>query len=353
MVDGVRELSRDEEVTSPRVQDSFGAIHYLLDPLIPDWVFRWDCQITRAVQAPLRLSQNNKGWLLLHWLCLAVSFITNEVFSIELTVSMILFSALIGKPQLMVFQFTWYLVLCFAGQLPKRLFFRNRPWRKRAAIKVTMDQASSFPSRSTLFSQVSVFTSLMLLGYDLWIGITVGLICCLFITYSRIYLGAHYFSDCLIGFLVAWVLNLLCYWTYEGTLLPNSFKPQGLQHMFLIYAVTIFMVVLCCVHPIYFWNKGSACLGGIAGPYLGWLWRAFSSDLVYQSFKSTSPVQISFTLAWYWALLCLIGLQGLCLYGIFVASKWGKTKTTLMVANLVVFHVVGAVGFLMTSILIK
>lgn len=346
MEDQTRKLSREDEVTTPRVQDAFGSVHVLLDPLIPSWVFELDCKVTKLVQAPLRLSQNNKGWLLLHWLCLVVSFITNEIFSIELTVAMILFSHLISRPELMVFQFPWYLILCFAGQLPKRLFYRNRPWRKKVAIKVTMDQSSSFPSRSTLFSQISVFTSLILLGQDLWIGIVVGLVCCFFITYSRIYLGAHYFSDCIIGFLVAWILNWIYYWTFTGTFLPNVFEPQGLTHIIIIYAVMLLAVVVCCLHPIYFWNKGSACIGGLTGPYLGWLWKSYRDNQNYWQFRPTSPVIITLKDPWYLAVIYLILLQGLALGGVVVASKWGKTKTTLMAANIFVYHLVGAVGLL-------
>ena len=85
------------------------------------------------------------------------------------------------------------------GQLPKRLFFRNRPWRKRKAIKLSSDQSSSFPSRSTFFALGAAYSLCLLYG----VSFKHSLLCCAVvlmpIMHSRIFLGAHYFSDCIVG----------------------------------------------------------------------------------------------------------------------------------------------------------
>jgi len=99
-------------------------------------------------------------------------------------------------------------VLNLISQLPKRLCFRNRPWRKKVAINIskysllTSDQSSSFPSRSCLFSAAAIY-SLTIFSID---SSATRVVLCLLaagpILFSRTFLGAHYLSDCIVGFAV-------------------------------------------------------------------------------------------------------------------------------------------------------
>ena len=98
--------------------------------------------------------------------------------------------------------FLWYVTLNVVGQLPKRLFFRNRPWRKNVAKKLSKDQSSSFPSRSTLFILCATYSFCLLGGVPVQDSLVYLVMVAIPISHSRIFLGAHYFSDCIAGILL-------------------------------------------------------------------------------------------------------------------------------------------------------
>lgn len=104
---------------------------------------------------------------------------------------------------------TWLtLILSLFSQLPKRFVWRARPWMQQRAIKVRKDKTSSFPSRAVTCAIVyGVLISAALSSTNEsdsinWlITIIISLVFATLASMARVIVGAHYPSDCVVGFI--------------------------------------------------------------------------------------------------------------------------------------------------------
>lgn len=108
--------------------------------------------------------------------------------------------------------------LLFTNILLKHLFARPRPWVDCAALLplVTERDPNSFPSGHTSAAFAFAFGSLRALPKK-WMKVSVVVLAAL-MALSRLYVGVHYPSDVLVGFVVG-DLAALCGWLLSEKLL--------------------------------------------------------------------------------------------------------------------------------------
>jgi len=172
------------------------------------------------------------------------------------------------------------LVSAFFSQLPKRFVWRARPWMLGRARKLRKDSTSSFPSRAVTCGVVYGFilgqmTNLKDPAWDIIIpcAVVFGALA----AFARIYLGAHYPSDCLVGYLSGIVacaigIGLLygeesacgscyeftCYSNPDNDALPITHSSLGdMDHRPFVILVLVFafMVFVLMSPPLVFWGK--------------------------------------------------------------------------------------------------
>ena len=144
-------ILKDNEVTTKYAVDGYGCRQLILDRLVPEWVYRMDCLFSDFIQYPVRRRHDSTCNSLLHYI-LYISAelinrknsITRGVCSIECTVGIMMMFLLISYHDSIVdvyytqrYLFLWYTILNLLAQLPKRLLYRNRPWRKKIAIVIS------------------------------------------------------------------------------------------------------------------------------------------------------------------------------------------------------------------------
>eukprot|EP01137_Pigoraptor_chileana_P029899 Opistho-2@15754 len=99
------------------------------------------------------------------------------------------------------------LALCGVSQIPKRFIWRYRPYMVGRARKVRRDLTSSFPSRAVTCGIVYTYGAIAAYNYAHSVSITQlhweGVLCilgaALLLSFTRVNMGAHYPSDCVIG----------------------------------------------------------------------------------------------------------------------------------------------------------
>jgi len=176
------------------------------------------------------------------------------------------------------------LICGFVSQIPKRFVFRPRPWMLGRARKLRKDKTSSFPSRAVTCGVVYgfIFGEMFDLSRPTWeVIVPCAIILGALAALSRIFLGAHYPSDCLVAYFVGLlactggVLVLLveeaacgncseneCYATENTRAL--SFSNFGTIEPYSIVILTVFfsfVVFILMLNPLKFWGKTAHVAG--------------------------------------------------------------------------------------------
>ena len=247
------------------------------------------------------------------------------------------------KVEAVKYLFSWYIILNIVAQFPKRMFFRNRPWRKRVAIKLSSDQASSFPSRSSMFAVTALFSILIFFEKDTWKIICYCVGAAIPILHSRVYLGAHFFSDCMVAFITVRLSSnqgstaqhlLLLHLSLKSLyrllrrnrrLQDVHFEPNRRAYFF---AFMFVLNIALSAHPIYFWNKSAPMMGGVAAPYLAYLHEKNRPN------KQLTPQRTI------WAAVLTVFYLGLIVVAGIIAKKFGKDAKGILITNALVFMAV-------------
>lgn len=106
-----------------------------------------------------------------------LAWITTNIFSVECTPCIIMLAYFFESSRRAKWLALNFIVMNILAQIPKRICFRNRPWRLRLGKVFVRDQTSGFPSRTTLISSVFVFAILIDLDNpDFWFVFKISLI---------------------------------------------------------------------------------------------------------------------------------------------------------------------------------
>mmetsp|Transcript_12873 Transcript_12873/g.11000 ORF Transcript_12873/g.11000 Transcript_12873/m.11000 type:complete len:265 (+) Transcript_12873:67-861(+) len=142
-----------------------------------------------------------------------IAFIMTFLTQIENGPSLSIFFIVIGLDFLGEWLMTIGFVVALLAQFPKRFIFRYRPFMQGRALKLSHDKTSSFPSRAVVCSVVYAYAAVICYDYyyavehpegDKPLGVagvaTVIILSAFLSSFSRIHLGVHYPSDCVVGF---------------------------------------------------------------------------------------------------------------------------------------------------------
>jgi membrane-associated phospholipid phosphatase len=161
------------------------------------------------------------------------------------------------------------------AQIPKRFFFRNRPWQAGHALKFTSASTSSFPSRACYCATSYMLSMLLGLYKANYTSAWNGYVAAYFLTIvpaimtacSRIYLGAHYLSDCVIGVLYALAICTTIFLLYYTTGLFSKieFQDTSLLGVILVGVFSFILNILINLKSFSFWEKGAPIFGALAG----------------------------------------------------------------------------------------
>lgn len=131
----------------------------------------------------------------------------------------------------------------------------------------------------------------------------------LIVSYSRIYIGAHFFSDCACGAIFAWALTFFNYYTFKlidfiVKIEKFTFWWQKLGLYFGFYYEMIGLIIFFVfIHnrlmrkSVNFWEKGSTIFGALAGLYLGRL-EMMRTGQNYKHMEILNMKSIFIGLAW-------------------------------------------------------
>jgi len=230
------------------------------------------------LQRSLAITRRNK---VLVFLALAYTALT----TIELGVMLPLFLFFIGFDNLATQAL--FTVLCCAvfSQVFKRFVWRPRPWMASRAISVRKDLTSSFPSRAVTCAVVYGY----MIAHTLYspdavpfvVLAPIVIVCAAGASLARIFVGAHYLSDCLAGFLLgclccaigsglnravaagcASCADHLCYaGSAEQHLTFSNLASLNLASLFVVAGGAVLAVVLSSTAPLLFWQKSIPIFG--------------------------------------------------------------------------------------------
>eukprot|EP00871_Galdieria_phlegrea_P004416 jgi/Galph1/4976/GphlegSOOS_G3663.1 len=173
------------------------------------------------------------------------------------------------------------LVLIFGTQIFKRFVWRARPWMVDSSILVwKKDKTSSFPSRGVVCSIVFCFALADSLHWEhpMWLSALLVYVSTS-TALSRLYLGAHFFSDTVFGHILGFILVELsrkmqtwCWPMLGCDILTSSETCYGeatvsvvirekYSSLLIAIAVLYLVVILLSVNPVLFWTKSAVALG--------------------------------------------------------------------------------------------
>jgi membrane-associated phospholipid phosphatase len=216
----------------------------------------------------------------------ALALLYTSLTTIELGVFGAVFLFLSGYDEIGTLHLLVTSFAALSSQVFKRFVWRARPWMQNRAIVVKRDKTSSFPSRAVLCAAVYAYSFCHLFWQEphtlpLWFWPPFVLLFSLGAGISRIFVGAHFASDCLAGF----VLGLLgclfgtlvndvfqdvcgsCYYRecyaqrLDESLAFSDFPQLNMLAMGLVSGISIVCVGLAMSSPLHFWQKATNVFG--------------------------------------------------------------------------------------------
>ena len=239
-----------------------------------------DRSTTTVLQKSLAITWSNK-------VLVGVALGYTALTTIELGVVCPLFLFLIGMDQLATLALFSTLCAGLLSQLFKRFLWRPRPWMLGRAIQVKRDLTSSFPSRAVICAVVYsfIFSHVFLHHVPPEVYLPIVFVFALGASVSRIFVGAHYASDCLFGFglgvLICVLGDLLnhaveyacgscfdrgsCYaWSFEQRLTGSTLSSLDVASLLSVTFVSLALVGLAMSSPLQFWTKVLPVFGPLA-----------------------------------------------------------------------------------------
>jgi len=166
-----------------------------------------------VLQRSLAITRCNK-------LMVSLALIYTALTTIEIGVCATLFLFLVGLDTLATMCLFTCLCVALGSQCFKRFVWRARPWMAGRAIQVKRDLTSSFPSRAVTCAVVYAYVFAHVFYPPHAVPVQAFLPPVLLFAagagLARIFVGAHYFSDCLFGFLLG------CAFTAMSSLLNRA-----------------------------------------------------------------------------------------------------------------------------------
>jgi len=144
-------------------------------------------------------------------------------FAIEVGLVMPFLFYCMGLDTFGVLSLGFVLALTLISQVPKRFIWRFRPWHVGRAKTIAKDQTSSFPSRGVACAVVYGYLLSCIPSGSPHFPVMIPLVLALIMlsSYARIFVGAHYASDCFFGALEG-IISILC-----GTVINVLFSLCG------------------------------------------------------------------------------------------------------------------------------
>jgi len=251
------------------------------------WVFEFPLRLENWLRP---FDDRVTGWVqfsYFKWLDILTNLITFAVaVEILFALPFVLFSLGIDG---LATEMTWLgLLTAFFSQIPKRFVWRYRPWMVQRANKLRATTTSSFPSRAVCCSAVYAFAIAYTYFYFYGLSAPWWWIPELFVvmvfaaSFSRIFLGVHYASDCVFGALQGlaicllgtglWNANLLgcvschddaCYASKDSgeQLTFSNLSEMSLLPFCIVVVLSIIVSLIMVIRPIRFWRKCDRSLG--------------------------------------------------------------------------------------------
>lgn len=226
-----------------------------------------------VLQRSLAITWGNKAMV-------GLALVYTALTTIEIGVLFPLFLFLSGWDELATLQLLTTSLTALGSQCFKRFVWRQRPWMQGRAIQVKRDKTSSFPSRAVVCAVVYAYGFSHLFfppgSVPVWLYSTLVVFFSLGAAISRIFVGAHFASDCLVGFLLgaafcgigsglSAALQTGCSTCYpvhncyahdlahEATF--ASFFSLDMVTMGIISGISVLCVGLAMSSPLQFWTK--------------------------------------------------------------------------------------------------
>jgi undecaprenyl-diphosphatase len=160
------------------------------------------------------------------WLDYVMLFLTNQKFWLPMLGVVVIWGAIRWKPYFRMTCLTLLIIIPLlegiSSHIFKKIIYRPRPCKELPVRLITScSRVSSFPSSHAVSS----------MGSAAWVSLrhpkaTVYLMVFAFlIGYSRIYVGVHYPSDVLAGFILGWLVALLIYFASKKWLVDKYRNP--------------------------------------------------------------------------------------------------------------------------------
>jgi membrane-associated phospholipid phosphatase len=265
----------DREYAAGALVQRRGCQLIVIDHYFRGVIQKTDNNVTDMIQWPCQFN-GFIGKIVQHVIFIVTLGIT-WTFAVEWTPGIIYYAYIYDSSWKAKWLILNFALLNFLTQLPKRVFWRNRPWRINVGKVFKRDKTSSFPSRTTNLATVFAFTIFVSdLGNIEWPWLVrLSFVCNYIAAVSRIYIGAHFFSDCVVGILFAWVLNfsnLVGWWALADinargwlNLLWANWEVSRYAVMVAMFGFQIWMN-----RPaVNFWDKGNSIFGCIWGVAIG------------------------------------------------------------------------------------
>eukprot|EP00033_Pygsuia_biforma_P001516 GCRY01001711.1.p1 GENE.GCRY01001711.1~~GCRY01001711.1.p1 ORF type:complete len:395 (+),score=25.35 GCRY01001711.1:256-1440(+) len=310
---------------------------FLFPPWLEDRLFIFENFFIRLIQSDKYFSLRTNSYL--HYFCLLWTALT--CIEIFLPVPFLLY--LWGEDTLCCFTLCHIFALTFISQIPKRFFWRSRPFVVGRAKGLRDDQTSSFPSRAATCAVVYGYLLAAVLTYHKGAGLSVWsvdwplcapiiLAAWLVTSVVRIRVGVHYMFDCLAGIIQAILViafgTLLyhimmvncdcdgvyyswpCYTVYSAgdasPLTDSTLGFYGWTSLSLLTGLGLLFQIVATIPPVKFWVKGHRVFGLLFPVAALFLTTVCPSMNPFGSSLPEPPEHITFGFLFYPPLLSLV-----------------------------------------------
>ncbi|KAJ5077828.1 hypothetical protein M0811_05518 [Anaeramoeba ignava] len=266
------------------------------------------------------------------------SLIMTPITTIEVGLTLPFILYIFGIDELALEFLNVMFIFSFLTQIPKRFLWRFRPYIVGDALRIRKDSSSSFPSRAVAGAVVYPYLANYLYAYFhnneklkiSWLLILIIILFVIWTSYSRIYFGVHYPTDCIAGLIIGIIVCVSsanfyhmnsfgcqscwsekCYTNKEDSRVINWNNFDNVHWIVFVITTAVSFVITLFLNmkPIEFWAKIQHAFAQMFSAYVFHFTLLCTSSHLDEDGKTLSPPSNKPTWVPYFLCVFIIPIQ--------------------------------------------